>query len=115
MRFPTLFLTCSLATVALDAAAQSTQLAAVTGDQDSRPISAIVEGAAHNDAGWRKQADDFIRGERTPTFGNRAHASDRAIKLLEAIDERCRRGDCQTGRTALGTASVAQSPAHDVA
>lgn len=116
MCFPALFLACSaLVAVSFGAAAQSTQLAAVTGDQASPQISAIVEGAARNDAGWRRQADDFIHGEQTPTFGNRAHAGDRAIKLLEAIDERCRRGDCQTGRTALGTASVAQSPTYDVA
>lgn len=116
MRFPALFLACStLVAVAFDATAQSPQLAAATDDQDSREIRAIVEGAARNDGSWRKQADDFIRGEQTPTFGNRAHTSDRAIRLLEAIDERCRRGDCQIGRTSLGTASVAQSPAHDVA
>jgi hypothetical protein len=112
MRFPTLFLACSLVALASGAAAQTTQLAAATPDHEIRDI---VEGAARNDAGWRKQADDFIRGEQTPTFGNRAHVSDRAIRLLEAIDERCRQGDCQTGRQQLGAASVAQSPAHDVA
>ncbi|MGE0421773.1 MAG: hypothetical protein AB7O88_05895 [Reyranellaceae bacterium] len=90
-------------------------MAAATPDSDGREISAIVEGAARNDAGWRKQADDFIRGEERPTFGDRAQTSARAIRLLEAIDERCRRGDCQTGRQSLGTATVAQSPAHDVA
>lgn len=116
MRFPDLFLTSSvLVAVAFGAAAQSPQLATATPDQDSREIRNIVEAAARNDAGWRKQADDFIRGEQRPTFGNRAHASDRTIRLLEAIDERCRRGDCQTGRQAVGTASVAQSPARDVA
>jgi hypothetical protein len=116
MRFPILFLTCSaLVVVAFGAAAQSPQLAAATPDPDRREIRDIVEGAARNDAGWRKQADDYIRGEQRPTFGNRAHASDRAVRLLEAIDERCRRGDCQTGRQAVGAASVAQSPAHDVA
>lgn len=116
MRFRSLFLTCSsLVVAAFSAAAQSPQLATATPDQDSREIQSIVERAARNDAGWRKQADDFIRGEQRPTFGNRAHASDRTIRLLEAIDERCRRGDCQTGRQAVGTASVAQSPASDVA
>jgi hypothetical protein len=116
MRFPVIFLTCSvLVAGAFGAAAQSPQLATATSDQDSREIRNIVEGAARNDAGWRKQADDYIRGEQRPTFGNRAHASDRAIRLLEAVDERCRRGDCQTGRQAAGTASVAQSPAQEVA
>lgn len=116
MRFSILFLACSaLVVVAFGAAAQSPQVATVTADQDSREIRNIVEGAARNDAGWRKQADDYIRGEQRPTFGNRALASDRAIRLLEAIDERCRSGDCQTGRQAVGAASVAQSPARDVA
>lgn len=83
MRFPALFIACSaLVAVAFDAAAQSTQLAAATDDQDSREIRAIVEGAARNDASWRKQADDFIRGEQTPSFGNRAHTSDRALAKL---------------------------------
>src|ERR1700741_803831 len=105
MRFPTLFLTCSaLVAVAFGAAAQSPQLAAATPDQDDRTIRSIVDGAARNDAAWRKQADDFIRGEEPRSFGNRAHTSDRAIRLLEAIDERCRKGDCQTGRTAVGAA-----------
>lgn len=116
MRFRDLFLTCSaLVVVAFSAAAQSPQLATATADPDNREIRDIVERAARNDAGWRKQADDYIRGEQRPTFGNRAHASDRTIRLLEAVDERCRRGDCQTGRQAVGTASVAQSPASDVA
>ena len=102
--------------VAFGAAAHAQQIATATPDQDSREIGAIVEGAARNDAGWRKQADDYIRGEQRPTFGNRAHASDRGIRLLEAIDERCRRGDCVTTRQSVGGgASVAQSPAHDVA
>lgn len=116
MRFPTLFLTCStLVAVAVGAAAQAQQLAAATSGQDDREIRTIVDGAARNDAGWRKQADDYIRGEDTRTFGNRAHTSDRAIRLLEAIDERCRTGECQTGRSAVGTATVAQSPSHAVA
>jgi len=116
MRFPTLFLTCStLVAVAFGAAAQSPQLAAATPDPDSREIRDIVDGAARNDAGWRKQADDYIRGEDRPSFGNRGHAGDRAIRLLEAIDQRCRQGDCQTSRQTVGGASVAQSPAHDVA
>ncbi|MBX3499516.1 MAG: hypothetical protein KF889_08735 [Alphaproteobacteria bacterium] len=113
MRFSALFLACStLVAVAVDAAAQSPQIAAATADGEIRDI---VEGAARNDAGWRQQADEFIRGEHTPTFGNRTHARDRAIRLLEAIDERCRNGECQTGRQTLGAASVAQSPSHDVA
>jgi hypothetical protein len=116
MRFTSLFLTCSaLALVAFGAAAQTQQIATATPDQDSREINAIVEGAARNDAGWRKQADDYIKGEQRPTFGNRAHAGDRGVRLLEAVDERCRRGDCVTGRQPMGSASVAQSPAHDVA
>ncbi len=116
MRFPALFLACSaLVVVAFGAAAQSPQLATASLDQDGREIRDIVEAAARNDAGWRKRADDYIRGEQRPTFGNRALASDRAIRLLEAIDERCRLGDCQTGRQAVGAGSVAQSPARDVA
>ena len=116
MHFRTLLLACfALSTVAFGAAAQSPQLAAATPDKDVREIGAIVEGAARNAADWRKQADDFIRGEERPGFGNRAQASDRAIRLLEAIDERCRSGKCQTGSQSLGTATVAQSPAHDVA
>ncbi len=117
MRFHILFLACSAFSVgALGVAAHAQQIATATPGQDSREISTIVEGAARNDAGWRKQADDFIRGEQRPTFGNRSHAGDRAIRLLEAVDERCRRGDCATARQpAGGGASVAQSPAHDVA
>lgn len=114
MRFSTLFLACSaLIAFASGAAAQSPQLAAAT--PVDAEIGAIVEGAARNDATWRKQADDYIRGENTPTFGSRAMAADRAVRLLEAVDERCRGGGCETGRQSLGTASVAQSPAHDVA
>lgn len=116
MRFCTPFLAYfALFAAAFGAAAQQPQLATSTPDPDSREIRDIVEGVARNDPGWRKQADDYIRGEQRSTFGDRALAADRAVRLLEAVDERCRRGDCQTGLQALGAASVAQSPARDVA
>lgn len=116
MRFAVLFLTCSaLIAAASGAAAQSVRLPTATSDQDDREIRDIVAGAAANNPGWRTRADDYIRGGQKPTFGSRAHATDRTIRLLEAVDERCRRGDCQTGRQAVGTATVAQSPASDVA
>lgn len=66
--------------------------------RDQSRIADLARGAAHGGEVWRAAVEEFLRGEGTESFGDRAAITARGRELMSAIDRQCARDGCVTDR-----------------
>ena len=73
-------------------------LAPSTDNRDQQRIAELARGATEGGERWRASVEEFLRGEGTDSFGDRAAITARGRELMRAIDDQCGRDGCVRDR-----------------